>query len=176
MANINDFKAKLSGGGARPNQFKVVMPFPGYAQVGGEIEDMAFLCTGASLPSMDVGKIDIPFRGRQIKVAGDRTFPAPWKVTVLNDTNFKLRNAFERWSNGINNMSDGEGLTNPADYQVDAFVDQLDRNGTTIKSYTLRGAFPTKIEPITLKFGVEGEIEDFYVDLEYQYFETNTTT
>tara|TARA_B100000959_G_scaffold267792_1_gene311698 strand:- start:3105 stop:3635 length:531 start_codon:yes stop_codon:yes gene_type:complete len=176
MANINDFKAKLSGGGARPNQFKVVMPFPGYAQVGGEIEDMAFLCTGASLPSMDVGKIDIPFRGRQIKVAGDRTFPAAWKVTVLNDTNFKLRNAFERWSNGINNMSDGEGLTNPADYQVDAFVDQLDRNGTTIKSYTLRGAFPTIIGPIELKFGVESEVESFTVDLEYQYFESNTTT
>jgi hypothetical protein len=97
-------------------------------------------------------------------------------VTVLNDTNFKLRNAFERWSNGINNMSDGEGLTNPADYQVDAFVDQLDRNGTTIKSYTLRGAFPTAIQGIPLKFGTAEEVETFEVDLEYQYFESNTTT
>jgi hypothetical protein len=77
-----------------------------------------------------------------IKIAGDRTI-AEWSVTAYNDTNFKLRNAFERWQNGINNMTDNEGLTNPVDYQVDAFVDHLDRNGNTIKSYTLRGAFPT---------------------------------
>jgi len=84
MANINDFKAKLSGGGARPNQFKVVMPFPGYAQVGGEIEDLAFLCTATSLPAMDIGQITVPFRGRQIKIAGDRTIAA-WSITVLKD-------------------------------------------------------------------------------------------
>ena len=65
-----------------------------------------------------------------------------WSVTVLNDTNFKLRNAIERWQNGINNMTDNEGLTNPVDYQVDAFVDHLDRNGNTIKSYTLRVFVP----------------------------------
>ena len=105
MANINDFKAKLAGGGARANQFKVTMPFPGYAQVGGEIEDLAFLCTATSIPAMEIGNINVPFRGRQIKIAGDRTF-ASWSITVLNDTNFKLRNAFERWSNGINNMTD----------------------------------------------------------------------
>ena len=144
MANINDFKAKLAGGGARANQFKVTMPFPGYAQVGGEIEDLAFLCTTAQIPGMTIANINVPFRGRQIKVAGDRTF-ADWSITVLNDTNFKLRNAFERWQNGINNMSDNEGLSNPVDYQVDAFVDQLDRNGNTLKSYTLRGAYPTAV-------------------------------
>ena len=175
MANINDFKAKLAGGGARANQFKVTMPFPGFAQVGGEIEELAFLCRATSLPGMTVPSFNVPFRGRAIKIAGDRTVE-DWTLTVYNDTNFKIRNAFERWSNGINNMTDNEGLTNPADYQVDAFVDQLDRNGTTIKSYTLRGAFPTIIGPIELKFGVEGEVESFTVDLEYQYFETNTTT
>ena len=96
MANINDFKAKLAGGGARANQFKVTMPFPGYAQVGGEIEDLAFLCTATSIPSMTVANVNVPFRGRAIKIAGDRTIPA-WSITVLNDTNFKIRNAFERW-------------------------------------------------------------------------------
>ena len=101
MANINDFKAKLAGGGARPNQFKVTMPFPGYAQVGGEIEDLAFLCRATVIPAMTVGNINVPFRGRQIKIAGDRTFE-DWNVTVINDTDFKLRNAFERWQNGIN--------------------------------------------------------------------------
>ena len=175
MANINDFKAKLAGGGARANQFKVTMPFPGYAQVGGEIEDLAFLCTATSIPAMDIGNINVPFRGRQIKIAGDRTF-ASWSITVLNDTNFKLRNAFERWQNGINNMTDNEGLSNPVDYQVDVFVDQLDRNGNTLKSYTLRGAYPVGIAAIPLNYETNNAVEDFDVTFEYQYFETNTTT
>ena len=175
MANITDFKAKLSGGGARANQFKVTMPFPGYAQVGGEIEDLAFLCSATSLPEMTIGTVSIPFRGRDIKIAGDRTIGS-WSITVLNDTDFKIRNAFERWQNGINNMSDSEGLTNPADYQVDAFVDQLDRNGTTIKSYTLRGAQPQSIGAIALAYGTNNDIETFDVTFDYQYFESNTTT
>ena len=175
MASITDFKAKLSGGGARPNQFKVTMPFPGYAQVGGEIEELAFLCSATSLPDMTIGSISVPFRGRDIKIAGDRVI-ADWSITVINDTDFKLRNAFERWQNGINNMSDNEGLTNPADYQVDAFVDQLDRNGATIKSYTLRGVFPTTIAPIELTYDEATAIEEFAVTFAYQYFETNTTT
>jgi hypothetical protein len=175
MANISDFKAKLAGGGARNNQFKVTMPFPGYAQVGGEIEDLAFLCTSTSIPAMTIGNVNVPFRGRVIKIAGDRTF-ASWSINVLNDTNFKLRNAFERWQNGINNMTDNEGLSNPVDYQVDVFVDQLDRNGNTLKSYTLRGAYPTSIGAIELNYETNDAIEDFDVTFEYQYFETNTTT
>ena len=175
MANINDFKAKLAGGGARANQFKVVMPFPGYAQVGGEIEEMAFLCKGTQLPGMTIPVLEVPFRGRKIKIAGDRTY-ADWTVTVLNDTNFKLRNAFERWSNGINTATDNEGLTNPADYQVDPFVDHLDRNGATIKSYTFRGLFPTEIAAIELTYDEAAAVEEFTVTMAYQYFESNTTT
>jgi len=175
MPNINDFKAKLRGGGARANQFRVTMPFPGYASVGGETETMSFLTTSTSLPGMTVTEVAIPFRGRELYVAGDRTF-ADWSITVLNDTNFKLRNAFERWQNGINNMSDNEGLSNPVDYQVDAFVDQLDRNGNTLKSYTLRGAFPTEVAAIDLNYGTNDEVETFGVTFQYQYFETNTTT
>ena len=175
MANISDFKAKLAGGGARSNQFKVTMPFPGDASVGGEIEDLAFLCRATSIPSMEITNINVPFRGRAIKIAGDRTIPS-WAVTVYNDTNFKLRNAFERWQNGINNMSDNEGLTNPVDYQVDAFLDHLDRNGNTIKSYTLRGVYPTNIAGIDLDYEEQGNIEQFGVTLEYQFFDTNTVT
>ena len=148
MANINDFKTKLAGGGARANQFKVTMPFPGYAQVGGETEELAFLCQSTSIPAMAIGTTTVNFR-RPIYLAGDRTFEHG-QLTVLNDTNFKLRDAFERWQNGINNMSDNEGLVNPADYQVDAFIDHLDRNGTTIKSYTLRGCFQVSISAIDL--------------------------
>ena len=175
MANITDFKAKLAGGGVRANQYKVTMPFPGYAQVGGETEELAFLCSATTVPAFSVTEVPINFRGRPIYVAGDRTIE-DWSITVLNDTDFKLRNAFERWSNGINNMTDNEGLTNPADYQVDAFVDQLDRNGATIKSYTLRGVFPTTIAPIELTYDEATAIEEFAVTFAYQYFETNTTT
>ena len=175
MANISDFKAKLAGGGARANQFKVTMPFPGYASVGGEIEELAFLCRATSIPSMEIANINVPFRGRAIKIAGDRTIPS-WSVTVYNDTNFKLRDAFERWQNGINNMSDNEGLTNPVDYQVDAFLDHLDRNGNTIKSYTLRGVYPTGIAGIPIDYEEAGVIEQFEVTLEYQFFDARTTT
>ena len=175
MANISDFKAKLAGGGARANQFKVTMPFPGYASVGGEIEELAFLCRATSIPSMEIANIPVPFRGRSIKIAGDRTIP-DWSITVYNDTNFKLRDAFERWQNGINNMSDNEGLTNPVDYQVDAFLDHLDRNGNTIKSYTLRGVYPINIAGIPLDYEEAGAIEQFEVSLAYQFFDARTTT
>ena len=124
---------------------------------------------------MTIPVLEVPFRGRKIKIAGDRTY-ADWTVTVLNDTNFKLRNAFERWSNGINNATDNEGLTNPADYQVDAFVDHLDRNGATIKSYTFRGLFPTEIAAIELTYDEAAAVEEFTVTMAYQYFESNTTT
>ena len=174
MANIADFKSKLAGGGARPNQLKVTCPFPGYSQVGGEIAIMSFLCCGASLPASTVENVTIDFRGRAINFAGERSYEA-MGLTVINDTDFKLRNAFERWQNGINNHTDNEGLTNPADYMVDVFIDQLDRNGQTIKSYTLRSCYPDSVGDITLGYG-ETEIETFEVSLTYQYFESNTTT
>jgi len=175
MANINDFKTKLAGGGARKNQFKVTMPFPGYAQVGGETEELAFLCQTASIPAMNINTSTVYFRGRPIYLAADRTFE-PWTITVLNDTNFRLRDAFERWQNGINNMSDNEGLVNPVDYQVDAFVDHLDRNGATIKSYTLRGCFPTSVGSIGLDMGETNDVETFECSFRYLNFESRTTT
>ena len=175
MANINDFKARLKGGGARANQFKVTMPFPGYSAVGGETADLAFLCSAAALPGSNVAVTPVNFRGRILNLTGDRTFN-PWAITVLNDTDFKIYRAFERWMNGMNNMTDNEGLTNPADYQVDFFVDQLDRNGDTLKSYTFRGGFPTALSDIALDYGTNNEVETFTVEFSYQFFETDTTT
>ena len=175
MPNINDFKARLAGGGARANQFKVTMPFPGYAAVGGETSDLAFLCQATSLPGMTLTNVAVPFRGRVLNIAGDRSFN-PWSVTVMNDTDFKLYRAMERWMNGINNMTDNEGLTKPVYYQVDIFVDQLDRNGATLKSYTLRGAFPTSLADIDLSYADNNSIETFTTSFTYQYFETDTTT
>ena len=175
MPNINDFKSRLRGGGARANQFKVTLPFPGYAAVGGETSDMAFLCTATSTPASNVAEVAVPFRGRSLYVAGDRTFDT-WTTTVLNDTDFKIYRAVERWLNGINNMSDNEGIANPSDYQVDAFVDHLDRNGTTLKSWTFRGLFPTALPGIALSYGTNDAVETFDVTWRYQYFETDTTT
>ena len=175
MANINEFKSRLKGGGARANQFKVTLPFPGYAAVGGETSDLAFLCKASALPGQSIPSIAIPFRGRELKIAGDRAFE-DWSITVINDTDFKLYRAFERWMNGINNMTDNEGIANPADYQVDGFIDHLDRDGNSIKQYQMRGCFPTALAGIALSYGTNDAIEDFEVTLEYQYFETDTTT
>ena len=175
MANINDFKSALKGGGARANQFMVTMPFPGFAAVGGETRVMSYLCTTTNLPGMTLAEIAVPFRGRNLYIAGDRTIE-PWTVTVLNDTDFLIRNAFERWMNEINNMSDNSGLENPSDYMVDAFVDHLDRAGQVIKSYTFRGMWPLTVAAIELTAAEAGEIESFEVGLRYQFFETNTTT
>ena len=97
----------------RANQFKVTITFStGYAAVGGETSDLAFLCTSTSIPGQNLGTIAVPFRGRVLQIAGDRTFN-PFSITVLNDTDFKIYRAMERWMNGINNMTDNEGLTNP---------------------------------------------------------------
>jgi hypothetical protein len=175
MANINEFKSRLKGGGARANQFKVTLPFPGFASVGGETSDLAFLCTSTAIPGQTVASVPVNFRGRVLNLAGDRTFN-PWAITVLNDTDFKIYRAIERWMNGINNMTDNEGLTNPSQYQVDGFIDHLDRNGATLKSYTFRGLFPTALDDIALDYGTNNAIETFGATFTYQYFETDTTT
>ena len=175
MANINDFKATLKGGGARANQFQVTMPFPGFAAVGGETRVLSFLCKGTNLPGMTLGEVPVPFRGRNLYIAGDRTFET-WTTTIYNDTDFLLRNAYERWMNGINALSDNSGLENPADYQVDAFVDHLDRAGQVIKSYTFRGMWPLTLGNIDLTSEEASAIEEFEVTYRYQFFETNTTT
>ena len=175
MANINDFKAVLKGGGARANQFQVTMPFPGFAAVGGETRTMSYLCQATNLPGMTLGEVDVKFRGRSLYIAGDRTFEA-WTTTIMNDTDFLIRNALERWMNAINSMSDNSGLENPADYQVDAFVDQLDRAGQVIKSYTFRGLWPLTIGNIDVAYETNDAIETFEATYRYQFFESNTTT
>ena len=175
MANINDFKAVLAGGGARANQFQVTMPFPGYAAQGGETRVMSFLCRSTNLPGMTLGEVGVPFRGRLLYIAGDRSFET-WTTTIMNDTDFLLRNAYERWMNGINALSDNSGLENPSDYQVDAFVDQLDRAGSVIKSYTFRGLFPVTMDNIDLGYDTNDAVEEFGVTYRYQFFESNTTS
>ena len=175
MPNINEFKSRLRGGGARANQFRVtITPPPGIA-IGLDVRRTSFLCTASNLPGMTLGEVAVPFRGRSLYIAGDRTFET-WTTTIMNDTDFLVRNAMERWMNGINALSDNSGLENPSDYQVDAFVDQLDRAGTTIKSYTFRGLFPLTIANIDLGYDTNDAVEEFEVTYRYQFFETNTTS
>ena len=172
MANINDFKSRLKGGGARANQFKVTLPFPGFASVGGETSDMAFLCTATSTPASTISDTPIAFRGRTLYVAGDRTFDT-WSTTVLNDTDFKIYRACERWLNGINNLEDNEGIVNPSSYQTDGHIHHLSRNGSTLKTWTMRGVFPTALPGIGLDYSTNDAVETFDVTWRYQYFETD---
>jgi hypothetical protein len=173
VLGVDDFKSKLRGGGARPNLFKATINYPGYAN--GDPELTSFLCETAQLPGSTIGTIIVPFRGRQLKMAGDRTF-APWTVTIINDTDFNVRNAMERWSNGMNAHSANTGLTSPIAYEADLFIEQLDKDGSALKKYTLRGAFPTEVTPIDVSYASVDEIERFSVTFEFQYFDTDTTS
>ena len=170
LRTISNFKSKLTGGGARANLFEVVLTFPDAAQPDTAVLDKSrFLVKGANLPASNVAQIEVPFRGRVLKIAGDRTIDS-WTVTVINDTDFGVRSAFERWMNTINRMSDNTGLTNPADYQADAYVYQLDRDGSTLRSYRFFDTFPTQVGPIELSYDAQG-IQEFTVELQVQYWE-----
>ena len=173
MANVDDFKAKLIGGGARPNLFRATVNFPAYA--GGNTELTSFLVKGAQLPGSTIAQIDVPYRGRQLKIAGDRTFEN-WTITVLNDAAMDVRNAFERWMNGMNEHTENVGISTPTDYQVDMTIDQLDKADNVAKSYTIRGAFPVNVAAIDLSFDSNDAIEEFTVELAYQYWESGTTS
>ena len=170
LRTISDFKSKLTGGGARANLFEVVLTFPDAAQPPSDVLDRSrFLVKGARLPASNISQIEVPFRGRVLKIAGDRTFDS-WTVTVINDTDFAVRSAFERWMNTINRLSDNTGLVNPADYQADAYVYQLDRDGQDLRAYRFYDTFPTQVGPIELSYDAQG-IQEFTVELQVQYIE-----
>ena len=170
LRTISNFKSKLTGGGARANLFEVVLTFPDTSQPDSAVLDKSrFLVKGANLPASNVAQIEVPFRGRVLKIAGDRTFDS-WTVTVINDTDFAIRSAFEKWQNTINRLSDNTGLVNPADYQADAYVYQLDRDGSTLRSYRFYDTFPTQVGPIELSYDASG-IQEFTVELQVQYWE-----
>jgi hypothetical protein len=176
MANISDFKAQLIGGGARPNQFRVDLTFPAYVGIGAAVGlNAQFLCKSAQLPASTVENVQILYRGRQVNFAGERSF-APWTISVYNDTTFAIRNAMERWSDGVMNNAQTNGRTNPRDYQVDLLVNQLDRNGATVKTYKFHDAYPTTIGAITVDYDSNNQIEIFDVEFNYNYWTSDTTT
>ena len=173
MAAIDDFKANLLGGGARANQFRVTITPPAGIAIGLDVRRASFLVTASNLPAQTLGEITVPFRGRQIYIAGDRTFEETWSTTFLNDTDFMVRNAMELWMNGINDLADGTGTSALADYQTDLQVEQLDRDDTILKTYIFRSAWPTTVAQIDLSSETADGIEDFEVTWRYQHFEAS---
>ena len=176
LRKITDFKSKLTGGGARPNLFEVELAFPGAVGVDNDtLQKSRFLVKAAALPASTVAPIDVPFRGRVLKIAGDRTFET-WTITVINDVDFSIRSAFEKWMNTINKMNDGTGLTDPEAYQADAYVYQLARDGGILRSYHFYDVFPTNISTIDLSYETTDTIEEFTVELQVQWWEASRGT
>lgn len=172
LRKITDFKSKLTGGGARPNLFEVELAFPDSISIDNDVKDKSrFLVKAAALPASNITPIDINFRGRILKIAGDRTFDT-WTITVINDTDFAIRSAFEKWMNVINKLSDATGFNDPAEYQEDAFVHQLDRDGSTLRTYKFFDIFPTNISQMDLSYETIDTIEEFTVELQVLYWES----
>jgi len=185
--SIDSFKSRLVSGGARPNLFEVEMDFPsGVGIFDEEIDNTRhrMMIKGAQLPASNIAEVIVPFRGRQLKVAGDRRFD-PWTITVINDGDFKLREAFERWANYIIKVSDGSGTINPTDYFADWRVNQLGRaqtdlntrgenSGATLpvlRRYNMKGCWPSAVSGIELSYDTADTIEEFQVTLQVQWWE-----
>ena len=178
--SIVDFKQKLTGGGARSNLFEVEIEYPIEITVdtsgNGPKEFGKFMIKAAEIPASNLGNIPVPFRGRVLPIAGDRTFD-PWTVTIINDTNFKIRDAMEMWSNSINDLQTSQGLIDPADYQTSAKVKQLSRNGgnnpgdiTVLREYLFEGIYPNVVSSIPLDYGATDQIEEFQVTFNYLFY------
>ena len=186
--SITNFRDRLIGGGARPNMFEVNITLPEQVQGLGDInQDMRFLVKAAEIPAANIGNIPVPFRGRVLPVAGDRTFD-PWTVTIINDAQFNIRDAMEQWSNLINDLQFDVGDINPFDYQTKAEVFQLSRQDTgtgagsaskgsriiqTLRTYNFEGIYPNAVSSIPLDYGATDQIEEFQVTFNYLYWTTD---
>ena len=185
---LSNFKSRLAGGGARPNLFEVTLPaFPGAAEdFWGEGENesntkFSFLCKAAQLPASTVASVPVAFRGRELKVAGERTFD-PWTVTIINDEDFGLRTSFEAWMNKLSKLNDATGVTNPTSYMTNAYVKQLGRGKTKfseensggessiLRTYKFYDIFPTEVSAIDLSYDTTNDYETFDVTFQVQYF------
>ena len=177
--SISDFKSALVGGGARPNLFEVEMTTLPDGVTGWDAETFRFMCKAAALPAQNIAAIDIPFRGRIFKVAGDRTIDN-WSVTVINDEDFLLRNAFENWTQQIADLSTNIGATQPESYMTNAKVFQLGRGSTkssknstgernvVLKEYEFVDIFPISVSAIDLSYDTGDTIEEFTVEFAVQ--------
>ena len=168
-SNVSSFLSKVSQG-VRPNMFEVSIQFPDTA--GAEdTEIVTYMCKSAALPSSNVGVIEVPFRGRTVKIAGDRTFDN-WSATFINDKDFKTRSYFEKWLEQINShQANTAGIIDPTQYGRTVTVKQLEKNdqdnGEVVRSYKLWYAFPTSASAIDLAYDSNDQIEEFTVEWQY---------
>ena len=178
--SIVDFKQKLTGGGARSNLFEVEIEYPTEINVTtgaeGPKEFGKFMIKAAQIPASNLGNIPVPFRGRVLPIAGDRTFD-PWTVTIINVTNFRIREAMEVWSNSINDLQTSQGLITPVDQQTSAKVKQLSRKGEfnpgaieVLREYRFEGIYPNVVSSIPLDYGATDQIEEFQVTFNYLFY------
>lgn len=183
--NVDNFRTAMQFDGARPNLFEVVLQFPSFVQLGSQATSQSrFFVKTAQLPGSTIGAVTVPYFGREVKVAGNRTFQ-DWTVTVINDEDFTIRNAFERWHRGINgNQSNlrepGAVSTSPlapgTSYAVDAEVYQYSKaGGKPLKKYRFVGMFPNDLAAIDLDWSSNDTIEEFTVTLSYQYWLSEDT-
>lgn len=188
--SIDSFKSRLIGGGARPNLFEVEMDFPSVegddTAIFPDIKDDSYrmMIKGAQIPASNIQEVVVPFRGRQLKVAGDRRFE-PWTITIINDGDFKLREAFEKWANFITKVSDGSGTVNPSDYYANWVVNQLGRASTdlavtgdsnpakieVLRRYQMVGCWPSSVGAIELTYDAQDVIEEFQVTMQVQWWQ-----
>ena len=171
LRTISQFKTALGGGGVRPNLFEVRLDASNLTEFMGGVpaENLAFMCKAAALPAQNVASIDVPFRGRQFKVAGDRTIDN-WTITVINDENFAIRNAMERWSQSIVDLATNQGQIAPTNYMSSADVFQYSRqkgdgeSGGVLKQYKFVDIFPITVGDIALSYESGDTIEEFDVE------------
>jgi len=170
--NVYEFRSQMQGDGARPNLFEVQLSFPTFINPGSANRKLSFMCKTASLPGSTLGHIPVMYFGRETKLAGNRTFPE-WTLSILNDEDFAIRNAFEKWMNGINrhvtNVRD-QWAGNSLGYATEALVKQFSKTGDVLKTYTFTGIFPVDVSQIDVDWGSNDTIEEFSVTLAYQYF------
>ena len=177
LSNVSSFLQTI-GQGVKPNMFLVDVRFPD--TLSKQTEDLNLtniLCKSAALPGSNLGVIEVPFRGRTVKIAGDRTFDT-WTATFFNDKDFKLRSFFEQWANSINTHDDNSAplfKPNKSDgYMGELIVKQLEKDasegGAVLRQYTLLHCFPTNVSPIDLAYDSNDQIEEFTVEWQYSYF------
>ena len=165
MSNLSEFRTKLTGGGARANQFQVVIQ----ARFIQDVEQLSFLCRSASLPALTVGEVPVFYRGRQIYVSGDRTY-ADWTVTVYNDGGWVARSNLENWNNALQEIGEStSGAQDPGNYYGTIFVHQLDRSGNAIRTAELVSAWPTNVAEIALAYDTVDVVEEFDVTFRFNY-------
>jgi hypothetical protein len=169
--NINEFKSQLVGGGARPTLFRVQITNPVLPVADIKIP---FLVKTAGLPASNLGFYEVPYFGRFVKYAGDRTFE-PWTVTVINDEDFAIRNAMEAWSNAINSH-DSNTRALPQNYKSNAIITQYSKNGSALRTYVFEGIYPETIDGITMSWEAVNQIEEFNVTFQYDLWRVEGET